>query len=101
MRAVREEEAGAGRELVELEELLVFSYIPVVSFGELLLALDVLVELLLGGKGDSVDSLEVVIGVFAEPVGGGVLGHLEGLHPVGVREVRARAQVDKLAATVD
>jgi hypothetical protein len=56
-RAVRQEEARARAELVEVEELLLEADLAVVALGRLLLEVLPLGELLLVGEGDAVDPL--------------------------------------------
>jgi len=54
---VRQEEARARAELVEVEELLLEADLAVVALGRLLLEVLPLGELLLVGEGDAVDPL--------------------------------------------
>ena len=61
----------------------------------------VLVELVLGGKGDAVDAREHLVVLVALPVGAGDARELEGLQGLGVGEVRADAHVDVLALLVE
>jgi hypothetical protein len=99
-RAVRHEEAGAGGELVEEEELLLGAEDAVVALLGLLDHEEVGLHLLRVREGDAVDALQgVVVGV-AEPVGGGGLGHLEGLDGGRRGHVRAAAEVDQGPAAV-
>ena len=71
--ASREEEAAAGTQLVEEEELLFPPQLAVVSLGGLLLEHLPLLQLLLVREGDAVDPLEGLSVRLALPVGGGVL----------------------------
>jgi hypothetical protein len=88
---VRVEERGAWREVVEEEELLLLADSSVVALRELLLEFEVLVELFLGGEGDAVNALEIVVGVFGEPISGGVLGDLEGFDALSGGEMGSSA----------
>lgn len=101
MRSVREEEASSRRELVELEELLILANISVVALSQLLLFLNILIQLFLGRETDSVDSLQIIIGILPKPVGSRVFRDLKSLNPVSIRHVRAGAQVNQLPTLVD
>lgn len=54
-----------------------------ISFGQLFLNFKVLFKVGLFGEGDGVDTLEVVVVLIAEPIGGGVLCDFETLDFVG------------------
>mmetsp|Transcript_5603 Transcript_5603/g.14835 ORF Transcript_5603/g.14835 Transcript_5603/m.14835 type:complete len:354 (-) Transcript_5603:719-1780(-) len=96
-----EEEARAGRELVEEEKLLLHADDTVVTLGRLGLQQLPLLEFLLVREGDAVHALQLVVALLAEPERGRGLGHLESLHARRVRQVRPLAQVDERPALVD
>mmetsp|Transcript_24388 Transcript_24388/g.77255 ORF Transcript_24388/g.77255 Transcript_24388/m.77255 type:complete len:453 (-) Transcript_24388:95-1453(-) len=100
-RAVRQEEARAGRDLVEEEELLLQAEPAVVAFRCLLLKSLPCPQLLLVWEGNAVHALQLVVARLAEPVGGRVFGQLEGLDAARAGEVRPLAEVDEGAAAVD
>ena len=67
------------------------------------LLFQVLVQLVLAGEGDAVDSLEHLALTVTPPVGAAGLGQLEAvvLDPAGVIQVRAGAQVGEVTLSVD
>ena len=67
----------------------------------LLQHVQVLVELLLGGKGDAVDAGEHLVVLVALPVGARDAGELKGLEGLGVADVGADAHVDVVALLVE
>ena len=99
-RAVREEEAGAGRVGGVEEQFLLLAEFAVVALLGLLEALDVLVEQVLGRERRALDAHQVVVLVVAEPVGRRVLHDFEGLHFAGRRHVQFQTQVDEVAASL-
>mmetsp|Transcript_47664 Transcript_47664/g.158892 ORF Transcript_47664/g.158892 Transcript_47664/m.158892 type:complete len:471 (-) Transcript_47664:421-1833(-) len=100
-RAVRQEEARAGRDLVEEEELLLQAEPAVVAFRCLLLKSLPCPQLLLVWEGNAVHALQLVVARLAEPERGRRLRDGEGLHLARVWEVWATAEVDKGAGSVD
>ena len=75
--------------------------LPVVSGLGLLLLLDVLLQLLVGGEGNAVDPGEhLVVGVVL-PVGAGLLGDLKGLQALGVGHVGADTHINIVALLVE
>jgi len=100
-RSVREEEAASGAQVVEEEEFLVFADLPVVPLRCLSEECLILGQLLLVREGDTVDSLEGVVGVVTEEVGCGVFGDHECLDFSGVGDMRADAEINHGATAVD
>ena len=98
--SVGEEEARSGGDLVEEPQLLVLSDLSVVSLLGLLEPLHVLLQLLVVGERDTVDTLQRgVIGV-SKPVGGRVFGDAHSLDLVTVGDMRSSTEIDKGSRTV-
>ena len=98
--SVREEEAGAGAQLVEEEEVLLLSQHAVVVLLGLLHLLLPLLQLLGVGEGDSVHTLEGVVLSVTQPVAGAVLHHGEALDERGVGEMRTHTEINQGATAV-
>lgn len=96
-----QEEAAAGAELVEEEELLVRPHDAVVALLRLLDAVLVLLQELRLGEGDGVDALERVLGHVAAPEGAGCAGDGDGAEEARVQDVRAAAEVHHRPDAVD
>lgn len=97
---VGEEEAAAGAQLVEEEELLVPAHQAVVPLLGLLTPLDPLRQLLVLAEGDTVHTLEDLVLGLSEPVARGVPVNGVGLDPVGVGDVGTHAKIDQGTAAV-
>jgi hypothetical protein len=83
------------------EELEFFAETAMVAAFRVLDALEILFEVLFREEGGTVDALELRILLIAEPVGAGDAHDLEGLDAPGRGDVRAAAEVDKLAVAVE
>ncbi len=97
---MRVEEATARGKLVEAEETLLQTNVPVVALLSFFQELDVFIELLLGRESDSVDTLQTVVLSFWEPVGWGVLHNLESFYHLSGRDMGARAKIYQRSALV-
>ena len=86
-------EDGAGRVLVDVEQIQLLAKPAVVALFGFLHALDVGVQLFLVGPGGAVDALQLLVFRIAAPVGACQLGELEGLEKARVGHVRAAAHV--------
>lgn len=83
-----------------MEQILFRTHVPVVSLREFFLDLQILIKEGLFGESNSVDSLEIVVLLLAQPIGRRVLGDLDALDKVGRRDMGAGAQVDQITAAV-
>ena len=93
-------EPATGREHVMREQILRFPDNTVISLGGLLNQSNVVIKLLLGGEGHTIDTLQAVIGGLTQPVGGGVLHYLEGLHSAGHGHMGSRAKIDQVTVLI-
>ena len=71
-----------------------------ISLSSFLNESDMLVEFLLGGESNTIDSLQTVIGSLSEPVSRRVLQDLEGLNTASVGYMRASAKIDQVSIAV-
>ena len=85
---------------MEVKQLVLSSNVSVITLCQFLLKFHILIQKFLTREGNSVNSLQVVISVFAKPIGCRVFSHLEGFHPVSRRQMRSSAQVNQGAASV-
>mmetsp|Transcript_36100 Transcript_36100/g.83150 ORF Transcript_36100/g.83150 Transcript_36100/m.83150 type:complete len:238 (-) Transcript_36100:651-1364(-) len=85
---------------MEHEELLRLANVPVISFGSFLLELLVLLEELVIGESNAVESLQRVQVLIAQPVCCRILCHQKGLGAVRVRQVGPAAQVNQISTAV-
>ena len=99
--AVGQEEREAGGLVAHHKEVHLAADLAVVALLGLLQHVHVLVELVLGGKGDAVDAGEHLVVLVALPVGARDAGELKGLERLGVAQVRADAHVDVVALLVE
>ena len=99
-RALGEEEGAAGRDFEVVKQILLAADDAMVPLLGLLADEYELVELLLGREGNGVDALQTIVGGLSEPVGRRVAHHLEALDEFSRGDVRARAQIDQVAAAV-
>ena len=83
-----------------IEQVLLLTNDAVITSLSLLSKVDVLVEQLLSGERDGIDSLQAIVSDLSEPVGTGVFHHLETLNELGAWDMRASAQVNEVAASV-
>src|SRR5208282_1654181 len=97
---VPEDEAGAG-ELLNAEEVELFSQNAMIAARCFFKASEVVVEVFLGEEGRAVDALELRILFVAEPVCAGEAGDLECLDAAGGGNVRTAAEVDEVAIAVE
>ena len=97
---VPEDEAGAG-DFLNAKEVELFAEDAVVAGLDLFKVLEVGVEIFLVEEGGSVDALELLVLLVAEPVGAGDGRDLEGLDAGGGGNVRAAAEVGELAVLVE
>jgi hypothetical protein len=67
---VREPKSTPWRKLVEHEQFLLFAYISVVSLLKLFNSLFVFLHFFFGGERDTVDSLQIIVSVFCQPISG-------------------------------
>jgi hypothetical protein len=98
--AVGQPEGRSWGQLVEHQETLMLTDDTVVTLGGLLLEVNPLLEELLVGEGDTVDALQGIVLGISSPVGGGVLGNMEGLDLASVGKVGTPAKINQGAATV-
>ena len=82
------------------EEVELLSELAVVALGRFLLHADVLFELLLACEGGAVDALQHFVLLVAAEVASGDRQQLHGADVAAVRDVRAAAEVDKVAGLV-
>jgi len=82
------------------KKILLFADDAMVSLGGFFDKCNVLIELLLGGEGNTIDSLQTVIGCFSEPVGRRVLEDFEGFNTAGVGYMGASTQINQVAIAV-
>ncbi len=94
-------ENGAGRVIVDVEEVQLASQLAMVTFFGLLQHGQVLLQLLLGSPRSTVDPLQHFVLVVATPVGAGYFHQFEMLELAGARHVRPPAEIFKLAFTVE
>lgn len=73
MRSARVEEGTPGGKLMEEIEMLLFAHVAMVTKGKLFLNLFKFLKHFLSGEGDPINSLEVVVRVFSQPISGRVL----------------------------
>jgi hypothetical protein len=73
------EERGAGRQIVEKEQVKLIAQHAVVTFLRLLQAVQVLLHQLLVREGHAINALQAVVRLLAQPVRRGVVQHLKGL----------------------
>src|SRR5262249_46853176 len=92
---------AAADERTDREQLELLAERPVVALFRLFGLLQIGVEVLLREKGRPVQPLKLVSAGFGLPVRAGGVEDLEGPDLTGVRNVRAAAQVDKLALPVE
>ena len=95
-----EEEGAAWRHFKVIEETLRTANDTMVTLLGLLNEVHVFFQLLLRGEGDSIDSLQTVIGGLSEPVSGRVAHHLKTFNELGGGNMRARAQVNEVTTFV-
>ena len=93
------ESAARGQAEVIEQALLLTEDTMVAAFG-LLKEMKVLIELLLGGERDGINSLQTVIRDFAEPVRSRVFHDFETLDELRGGDVRARAHINQITAAV-
>ena len=86
-------EHGAGRMLVDVEQVQFLAELAVVALFGFLQHRQVGLEFFLAGPGGAVDALQHLVAVVAAPVGAGHLHQLEVLELAGAGHVRAAAQV--------
>lgn len=99
--AVGQEEREAGGLVTHHKEVHLAADLAVVALLGLLQHVHVLVELLLGGKGDAVDAGEHLVVLVALPVSTRDAGELKGLEGLGVADVGADAHVDVVALLIE
>ncbi len=95
------EEGEAGACLHQVKQVQFPAQLAVVALFSLLDLLEVGLQVFLVGKSGAVDTLEHLVFFAPPPVGAGEAGELEGLDAPGRGQVRARAQVDKVALAVE
>ena len=83
------------------EQLLLLPNEAMIALLSLLAEVEVLFHFLGRGEGNTVDSLQTVIGGFTEPVRARVLHNLEALDQLAGRDVGASAQINKVTALVN
>mmetsp|Transcript_32132 Transcript_32132/g.52974 ORF Transcript_32132/g.52974 Transcript_32132/m.52974 type:complete len:231 (+) Transcript_32132:207-899(+) len=100
-RAQRKPKAATRRHhWMEHHEFLLLANIPVVSFCSLFLEFLVLLQELVVGKGDAVQTLQRVQILISQPIGRRILRDHEGLGPVRVGQVRPAAEIHQVATAI-
>ena len=79
---------------MDIEQFLLLANISMISLLGLLHSVDVLVHLLLGWEGDAVHALQTVVAGLPQPVGRGVLHHLESLDNFGGWNVWSSTEIN-------
>src|SRR6185437_4039139 len=83
------------------EQVQLLAQNAMIALGGFFQAGEVLVHLLFGEEGGSVNPLQLWILLVAEPIGSGKVGNLEGLDAPCGGNVRAAAEVDELAVAIE
>jgi len=94
-------EDGAGRAVLEVEEVELLTEPPMIAFLGLFEQGQIGLERLLVGPGGAVDALQLLVARIAPPIGSGHFGELEGFELVGGGDVRTAAQVDEATLPVE
>ena len=95
------EEREARALVADVKQVQLAAQLAVVALFGLLDAVQVLLELLLGGESGCVDSAEHLVMLIAAPVGARHVGELKRLDIAQIRQVRTHAQVGEVAHLVE
>ena len=98
--ALRQEEREPGALFHQGEQLQLFAKAPVVALLRLFQHVQVVFQLACFGESDAVQTVQAVALGVAAPIGGRHLQKLHGLQGAGAHQVRAGAQVCKIALRV-
>src|SRR4030095_4437333 len=98
---LRVPERGAGRGLLQMEEVELPAKPAVITPPGFLQALEVLLQVVLGVEGSAVDPRQLLVLLVTAPVGAGETGQLDRLDRRRVLEVRATAEIGEVTLGVE